>query len=74
MRDGRRNFIDTIVNIVNEGKASIDEKKQTISFKSRHWDESRDRIMASSPQGALFLFNSPHTIRGLYNKVSARLN
>ena len=41
MGDGRQNFIDTIANIVNEGKASIDEEKQTITFKSRHWGESR---------------------------------
>ena len=74
MGNGQERFINVLVNIVKEGKATIDEENKTISFKSRHWEESRDRIMVSSPQGALFLFNSPHTIRGLYNKVSARLN
>ena len=52
MGNGRQNFIDTIANIVNEGKARIDEEKQTITFKSRHWDESRTRIEESGPQGA----------------------
>ena len=74
MGDGRNNFIDIIVNIVKEGKATIDEENKTISFKSRHWEESRDRIMASSPHGALFLFNNMDHMRGLYEKIKGRLN
>ena len=75
MGDGRQNFIDTIANIVNEGKASIDEEKQTITFKSRHWGESRTRIEESGPQGALFLFGKAEDhLRGVYNDIKERLN
>ena len=75
MVGGRQNFIDTIANIVKEGKASIDEEKQTISFKSRHWDESRTRIEESGPQGALFLFGKAEDhLRGVYNDIKERLN
>ena len=75
MGGGRQNFIDTIANIVNEGKASIDEDKQTITFKSRHWDESRTRIEESGPQGALFIFGAAEEqLRGVYNDIKERLN
>ena len=75
MGDGRQNFINTIANIVKEGKANIDEEKQTISFKSRHWDESRTRIEESGPQGALFLFGKAEDhLRGVYNDIKERLN
>jgi|TARA_R100000750_G_scaffold32740_1_gene20949 uncharacterized protein with gpF-like domain len=75
MGDGRQNFIDTIANIVNEGKANIDEDKQTITFKSRHWSESRIRIEESGPQGMLFLFDKAEDhLRGSYNEIKKRLN
>ena len=72
---GRENFINTIVSIVKEGKATIDEEKKTISFKSRHWDESRTRIEESGPQGALFLFSKAEDhLKGAYNDIKERLN
>ena len=75
MGGGRQNFIDTIANIVNEGKANIDEDKQTITFKSRHWSESRIRIEESGPQGMLFLFDKAEDhLRGSYNEIKKRLN
>ena len=75
MGGGRQNFIDTIANIVNEGKANIDEDKQTITFKSRHWSESRIRIEESGPQGMLFLFGKAEDhLRGSYNEIKKRLN
>ena len=75
MGGGRQNFIDTIANIVNEGKANIDEDKQTITFKSRHWSESRTRIEESGPQGMLFLFDKAEDhLRGSYNEIKKRLN
>ena len=75
MGDGRQNFIDTIANIVNEGKANIDEDKQTITFKSRHWSESRIRIEESGPQGMLFLFDKAEDhLRGSYNEIKKRLS
>ena len=75
MVKGRQNFVDTIANIVKEGKANIDEKNRTISFKSRHWDESRSRIEESGPQGALFLFGKAEDhLRGVYNDIKERLN
>ena len=74
MGNGQERFIDVLVNIVKEGKATIDEENKTISFKSRHWEESRDRIMASSPHGALFLFNNMDHMRGLYEKIKGRMN
>ena len=75
MGAGRQNFIDTIANIVNEGKANIDEDKQTITFKSRNWDESRTRIEESGPQGMLFLFSKAEDhLRGVYSDIKKRLN
>ena len=75
MGDGRQNFINTIANIVNEGKARIDEDKQTITFKSRHWDESRTRIEESGPHGSLFIFGAAEEqLRGVYNDIKERLN
>ena len=75
MGDGRQNFIDTIANIVNEGKASINEDKQTITFKSKHWDESRTRIEESGPHGSLFIFGAAEEqLRGVYNDIKERLN
>ena len=72
---GRDEFINTIVKIVKEGKATIDEEKKTISFKQKYWDESRSRIEESGPQGALFLFNKAEDhLRGAYNDIKARLN
>ena len=72
---GRENFINTIVSIVKQGKATIDEEKKTISFKSRHWDESRTRIEESGPQGSLFLFSKAEDhLRGAYNDIKERLN
>ena len=60
---------------MKEGKANIDEEKQTISFKSRHWDESRTRIEESGPQGALFLFSKAEDhLKGAYNDIKERLN
>ena len=75
MGDGRQNFINTIANIVNEGKANINEDKQTITFKSKHWEESRERIVSSGPQGALFLFSKAEDhLRGVYSDIKKRLN
>ena len=74
MANGQERFINVLINIVKEGKAKIDEENKTISFKSRHWEESRDRIMASSPHGALFLFNNMDHMRGLYEKIKGSLN
>ena len=72
---GREKFINTIVNIVKEGKATIDDDKKTISFKQKYWDESRSRIEESGPQGALFLFNKAEDhLRGAYNDIKERLN
>tara|TARA_R100000008_G_C3564125_1_gene158074 strand:+ start:384 stop:608 length:225 start_codon:yes stop_codon:yes gene_type:complete len=72
---GRDEFINTIVKIVKEGKATIDEEKKTISFKQKYWDESRSRIEESGPQGALFLFNKAEDhLRGAYNDIKERLN
>ena len=72
---GREEFINIIVNIVKEGKATIDEEKKTISFKQKYWDESRSRIEESGPQGALFLFNKAEDhLRGAYNDIKERLN
>tara|TARA_Y100000310_G_scaffold33938_1_gene32087 strand:+ start:454 stop:681 length:228 start_codon:yes stop_codon:yes gene_type:complete len=75
MGNGRNNFIDTIVSIVKEGKANIDEENKTISFKSRHWDESRTRIEESGPHGSLFIFGAAEEqLRGVYNDIKERLN
>ena len=75
MGGGRNNFIDTIVSIVKEGKANIDEENKTISFKSKYWDESRSRIEESGPQGMLFLFNKAEDhLRGVYSDIKKRLN
>ncbi len=74
MGDGQERFINVLVNIVKEGKAKIDEENKTISFKGKHWEESKDRIMASSPHGALFLFNNMDHMRGLYKKIKGRMN
>ena len=74
MGDGRNNFIDIIVNIVHEGKATIDEENKTISFNGKHWEESRERIVSSGPQGALFLFNNMDHMRGVYKEIKERLN
>ena len=53
----------------------IDEDKQTITFKSRHWSESRIRIEESGPQGMLFLFDKAEDhLRGSYNEIKKRLN
>tara|TARA_R100000808_G_C2152143_1_gene161477 strand:+ start:3396 stop:3620 length:225 start_codon:yes stop_codon:yes gene_type:complete len=72
---GREKFINTIVNIVKEGKATIDDDKKTISFKQKYWDESRLRIEESGPQGVLFLFNKAEDhLRGAYNDIKERLN
>jgi len=72
---GREEFINIIVNIVKEGKATIDQEKKTISFKQKYWDESRSRIEHSGPQGALFLFDKAEDhLRGAYNDIKARLN
>ena len=72
---GREEFINIIVNIVKEGKATIDDDKKTISFKQKYWDESRSRIEESGPQGALFLFSKAEDhLKGAYNDIKARLN
>ena len=75
MGDGRQNFINTIANIVNDGKARIDEDKQTITFKSKHWDESRTRLEESGPHGTLFIFGAAEEqLRGVYNDIKERMN
>ena len=74
---GRGDFINTLFSLIKEGKATLDEKNKTITFKEKNWEESKDRIMNSSPQGALFLFGSPESenhLRGVYNELSRRIN